>query len=228
MDELLLRAEEALSKLRSERPLVLCLTNTVAENFTANVLLALGATPAMIHDPEEAAELASKAGAVLVNVGTVTHSQADAMRAAIVAANAAGVPWVLDPVAADRLSFRGGLVREFLQLKPTLVRGNAREMKWVGDCGDIVTLATGPVDRVGDWTCDRGHPLLSRVTATGCAQGAVAAAFCAVEKDARVAAVGAARVMALAGEMAVKRAQRPGSFQIALLDALDDVHVVEG
>lgn len=64
-------------------PFVLCLTNTVAANFTANVLLAIGAKPAMIEEPSEAAELAAVADAVLVNVGTLTPAQAEVMRAAV-------------------------------------------------------------------------------------------------------------------------------------------------
>ena len=99
-------------------PLVMCLTNTVAANFTANCLLAVGAKPAMIEEPEEAAELASVANAVLVNVGTVTARQADVMRAAIASCNAHGVPWALDPVAADKIGFRRRLVLEFLAQKP--------------------------------------------------------------------------------------------------------------
>ena len=36
-----------LEKLRSQNPLTICITNDVVKNFTANGLLALGASPAM-------------------------------------------------------------------------------------------------------------------------------------------------------------------------------------
>jgi len=214
------KAAAALNKLRERRPLVCCLTNTVAANFTANVLLSLGAWPAMMEEPEEAAQLAAKAGALLVNVGTVHKRQAEAMRAAIAAANDANVPWVLDPVAADKLGYRRGLVDEFIALGPRLIRGNLGEIAALGDCGGIVTLATGAVDEVAGFKIANGVELLTQVTATGCAQGAIAAAFCAVEPDAAIAAVATSLTMAIAGELAYEKAKSPGSFQIALLDVL--------
>lgn len=214
------KAVAALNELRERRPLVCCLTNTVAANFTANALLALGAWPAMMEEPQEAAELASKAGALLINVGMVHERQAEAMRAAIAAANAANVPWVLDPVAVDKLAYRKGLVEEFIARQPRLIRGNSGEIAALGDCGGIVTLATGSVDEVAGFKIANGVELLTRVTATGCAQGAIAAAFCAVESDPVVAAVATSLTMAIAGELAYGVTRLPGSFQIALLDAL--------
>ena len=71
-----------LERLRSRRPLVHCLTNHVVKNFTANALLAIGAAPAMVEHPEEAAEFAAVADAVLVNVGTLDECQMAAVRAA--------------------------------------------------------------------------------------------------------------------------------------------------
>lgn len=221
------RAAEALVRVRERAPLTMCLTNSVVTNWTANCLLALGATPAMMEEPSEAAELARVSGAVLVNVGTVTQAQAETMRAAIAECNRVGVPWVLDPVALDFCSFRHALVGEFLRAQPRLVRGNAREMKSMGPVPGICTLATATVDEIvsGDGLCRarlaNGVPMLQRVTGTGCAQGALAAAFCAVEPDPVVAAMGAALAMSLAGEKAYARASRPGAFQCALLDELD-------
>ena len=78
-----------LEEMRRRAPLVHCLTNHVVTNFTANVLLAAGAAPAMIHDPEESAIFAGVASALLVNVGTIEREQAEAMRRAVAAANAA-------------------------------------------------------------------------------------------------------------------------------------------
>ena len=222
MEELLVRAGQALERVRSVHPLVMCVTNSVVTNWTANCLLALGAVPAMVAEPEEAAELAATAGAVLVNVGTVDRHQAETMRAAIANCRVHGVPWVLDPVAVDRLGFRRALVEELLACGPRLVRGNQREIAFLRPAlGTVTTLATGAVDAVGELRIANGTPLLQRVTGTGCAQGGLAAAFCAGESDARVAAVAAALTMALAGETASAVAQRPGTFQSALLDALD-------
>ena len=213
-------------------PLVMCLTNTVAANFTANCLLAIGAKPAMIEEPEEAAELARYANAVLVNVGTVTAHQADVMRAAIASCNAHGIPWALDPVAADKISFRRQLVLEFLAQKPALIRGNIDEigflMKAVPNLkGSIPLLSTGAVDEL--WPTgaasapkriEGGVEMLQTVTATGCAQGAICAAFLGAGATPDDALLQASQLMKRAGERAWETAKTPGAFQIALVDAL--------
>src|SRR5476651_830276 len=82
-------AAHALQNLRNTAPLVHCLTNDVVQSFTANVLLAVGSSPAMVVDPTEAAQFAAIADALLVNVGTFTLPHADAIRAAVQAANRA-------------------------------------------------------------------------------------------------------------------------------------------
>ena len=227
--------------------LVLCLTNTVAANFTANVLLAIGAKPAMIEEPSEAAELAAVADAVLVNVGTVTPAQADAMRAAIAVCKgdatpkgdatflsrekkSPAIPWVLDPVACHLLAYRRELVREFLGDRPSLVRGNLAEIRYLqqnfpSSVGSVPMLATGEKDQIF-----RGQTLLreicggvwmlQEVTATGCAQGAVCAAYLAWGQTPFDACISASHLMKRAGERAYEKAKTPGSFKIALVDAL--------
>ena len=208
-----------------ECPLVLCLTNTVAANFTANCLLAIGAKPAMVEEPSEVAELAAVADAILVNLGTVTNRQAEAMRAAVKVANEKGVPWVLDPVGVQMLSFRRQLALEFLDLHPALVRGNHAEIDALGPV-DCVTLATGEIDTIKQSsnsnarTITGGVPMLQAVTATGCAQGGICAAFLGRGQAPQEVCLSASRMMKRAGELAWERAKAPGSFQVALVDAL--------
>ncbi|MFE7398069.1 hydroxyethylthiazole kinase, partial [Streptomyces sp. NPDC057557] len=96
--------------------------------FTANVLLALGASPAMVDLPEEAGPFARIASGVLVNLGTPHAEQRSAMIEAARAAASAGTPWVLDPVAVGALPVRTALARELLELRPTVIRGNASEI----------------------------------------------------------------------------------------------------
>lgn len=248
MDE----AVEMLLNLRKAVPLVHCLTNDVVVNYVANCLLAIGAAPAMIPDKNEAAQFAAVAGALLVNVGTITEPQAEAMRAAVESANNAGRPWVLDPVAVGVLSLRTSLANELKMKKPSLIRGNASEiialagMEATGRGVDstasmdaahdaavslaretgATVLATGPVDIVvteGRQTVriSNGTPMMTRVTGVGCAQGAIGAALVSVSADTHSAGVATALLMAVAGDIALENAVRPGSFQIALLDALD-------
>ena len=202
-----------------KNPLVLCLTNSVATNFTANCLLAIGAKPAMIDEPCEAEELARLADAMLVNLGTVTSRQAEAMRRAIAAANAHGVPWVLDPVGVQFLSYRAELAREFIAQKPSLIRCNEAEASAVGETG-CVTLVTGEVDRIGDREIRGGVPLLQSVTATGCAQGGLCAAYLGRGHSPEEAAHAVSVLMKTAGERAFAKARSPGSFKVALVDAL--------
>lgn len=85
-------AAHALQQFRTLSPLTHCMTNEVVQNFTANTLLALGASPAMVIEPEEASQFAAVAHAVLINVGTLTESRAIAMRAAVEQAQRANTP----------------------------------------------------------------------------------------------------------------------------------------
>ena len=242
-----------LERTRAQHPLVHCLTNHVVKNFTANVLLALGAAPAMVEHADEAAEFAAVASALLVNVGTLDEPQITAIRRAIPSANQARKPWVLDPVAVGPLTVRTQFAREIAALRPTLIRGNASEIIALAgqtgrgrgvDSGDAAetalaaaktlatltggaVLVTGPIDYATDGTktiaCANGHPLMTRVTGVGCAQGAIAAACAAVAASPLAAAVAAATFMGVAGDLAARVSTRPGTFATALLDALDQL-----
>lgn len=205
----------------NDRPLIVCLTNSVAANFTANCLLAVGVRPAMVEEPSEAAELAGVADAVLVNLGTLSALQAEAMRSAAKAAARRSVPWVLDPVGVQLLAFRRRFAFELLGLRPSLVRGNPAEIAALGETG-LPTLSTGKVDVVlpDGIEISGGVPMLQEVTATGCAQGGICAAFLGRGCTPVEAAVLASRLMKRAGEQAWERAKEPGGFQVALVDAL--------
>lgn len=121
------------SRLRTESPLTQCLTNIVVAPFTANVLLAAGASPAMVDNPHEAGQLAAVAGAVLVNLGTPYDDTAAGAREGVSAALSSGTPWVLDPVAVGGLTWRTGLAHELLALgSPAVIRGNASEVLALG------------------------------------------------------------------------------------------------
>ena len=208
-----------------QNPLVLCLTNSVAANFTANCLLAIGAKPAMVEEPSEAEELAVVADALLINLGTVTERQAEVMRRAVGVANKKNVPWVLDPVGIQMLSFRRQLAEELVRLCPAIIRGNHAEIDALGPV-DCMTLATGEIDTINQstnsntQTISGGVPMLQAVTATGCAQGGLCAAFLGRGQTPREACLSASQMMKRAGEIAWKRAKAPGSFKVALVDAL--------
>lgn len=230
-------------------PLVHCMTNDVVQTFTANVLLAIGASPAMVIDPDEASQFAAIADALLINVGTLTVERAAAMRAAARSAQQAGKPWALDPVAVGALTLRTEFCRELLALQPAAVRGNASEiMALAGMSGggrgvdttdtaaaalpaaqalarqlNTVVAVTGEVDYVTDGQRTRavsgGDPLMTRVVGTGCALSAVVAAAAAMLGDRLENVAAACGLMKLAGGKAAQQGG-PGSFTPAFLDAL--------
>lgn len=118
-----------LQKVKDASPLVHNITNVVVTNFTANGLLALGASPVMAYAKEEVAEMAKIAGALVLNIGTLTSTEVEAMIIAGKSANEHGVPVVLDPVGAGATEFRTNTARRILnEVKITLIRGNAPEV----------------------------------------------------------------------------------------------------
>ncbi|PRS22354.1 MULTISPECIES: hydroxyethylthiazole kinase [Bacillus] len=123
------RASHLLEKVREENPLVHNITNQVVTNFTANGLLALGASPVMANAKEEVAEMAQLADALVLNIGTLTKETVEAMILAGQAANEKGVPVLLDPVGVGATTFRANAAKQLLEnVKMTVVRGNAAEV----------------------------------------------------------------------------------------------------
>uniref|UniRef100_A0A1D1XG65 Hydroxyethylthiazole kinase n=1 Tax=Anthurium amnicola TaxID=1678845 RepID=A0A1D1XG65_9ARAE len=117
-----------LSRVRARSPVVQCITNFVSMDLMANVLLAGGASPAMIHSLEEIDDFTPRADALLINVGTLSDAWLPSMRASAAAAARAGRPWVLDPVAVSASEFRMAACLELVGLRPAVIRGNASEI----------------------------------------------------------------------------------------------------
>jgi hydroxyethylthiazole kinase len=217
-----------LARVARRRPRVHCLTNTVAQNVTANMLLALGAVPSMASHPDEIEAVAAGAGAILINLGTISPEGERAIPKLVALAQERRIPLVLDPVFVELSPLRLRLVGDVLTLFDVLVRGNATEMATLEPLfalrRDIVRVTTGVVDRIE--TEDRslsvahGHELMSRVTGLGCASSALVAACRAVEPDPVIAAAAALTAYGIAGEIAAERAAGPGSFAMHLVDAL--------
>lgn len=242
---------DLLASLRETAPLVQCITNYVAMNIAANVLLSAGASPAMVHATAEAGEFAGIAGAVTINIGTLSPDWIAGMKAAAGAANAAKKPWVLDPVAHFATALRRQTVAELMALKPTILRGNASEIIALSggesrakgvDSRDPVEQAEGAatalaratgcvvaVTGVTDFVTDGeraarisgGSPLMPQVTALGCSLTCLTGAFAALAPaDPLAASVAALTLFAVAGEIAAREAEGPGSFAWRFLDAL--------
>ena len=91
-EEMARKAAENLRRVRERRPLVHNITNYVVMNYTANALLACGASPVMAHAAEEVEEMVSLAGALVLNIGTLSPPWVEAMLKAGKRANALHVP----------------------------------------------------------------------------------------------------------------------------------------
>lgn len=115
--------------IRATAPLIHNITNYVAMEFSANALLAVGASPLMSSEPDEMKEIVSLASATVVNIGCLEKRQIEAMRIAAEAAMGLGKPWVLDPVGAGASELRTRTAMELLErFRPSVVRGNASEI----------------------------------------------------------------------------------------------------
>jgi hydroxyethylthiazole kinase len=172
-----MRPGATLARIRAEKPLVHQITNYVVMNETANATLSLGALPVMAHAIEEVEEMVGLAGALVLNIGTLSAHWIEAMVLAGRAAGARGTPIVLDPVGAGATRYRTDAARGLLaELPIAVLRGNAGEVatlvgieaevrgvesiaasgdaaelaREAADTLDVVAAVTGPVDHVSD------------------------------------------------------------------------------
>src|SRR5258708_661781 len=118
-----------LSRVRGQNPLVHSITNLVVMNDTANMTLAVGASPVMAHAIEEVEEMVNLASVLLLNIGTLAPEQIEAMVRAGKRANQRGIPIVLDPVGVGATTLRTeSALRLLRELQITALRGNASEI----------------------------------------------------------------------------------------------------
>ena len=251
MERLAEKAGENLSALRNTKPLIHNITNFVVMNYTANALLAMGASPVMAHAEGEVEEMVSFAGALVLNIGTLTDSWVDSMIKAGKKANTLDTPVVLDPVGSGATSLRTASAKRIIEeINIRVIRGNASEIlslrhtdsktkgvdaihsvdeaagtgRILAEELDTTLAVTGPVDLITDGKhvvrVGNGHPLMGYVTGTGCTASAAIGAFSAVDPDPLSATASALAFFGLAGEVAAEQTDAPGSFMIALIDAL--------
>ncbi len=125
----LTEAGKIVTKVREVNPLVHNITNVVVTNFTANGLLALGASPVMAYAKEEVADMAKLASALVLNIGTLNSTEVEAMLLAGKSANEHHVPVIFDPVGAGATPYRTETARRILsEVNISVLRGNASEI----------------------------------------------------------------------------------------------------
>ncbi|MDA3481731.1 hydroxyethylthiazole kinase [Acinetobacter baumannii] len=251
---------EAWQNMQAKTPLVQCITNSVAANYTANVLLASGASPAMIDNPYEAESFTKISSALSINLGTPTSEQMQAMQISAKTAQLNEIPWVLDPVGyGPILAWRSQMTDELLQFKPNVIRGNASEISTLAgnqvqskgvdstlssdqayqqafsllthaSCiaisGESDYILSNEVDAVIQ--VNGGSPLQPKITATGCALGALIAAYSVVTTP-TISALSAHIHFAIAGKLAANQAQTMGSFSSIFMDYIHmlDANLIE-
>jgi hydroxyethylthiazole kinase len=238
------------TNLREQQPLVQCITNFVSMDIAANVLNAVGASPAMVHDVNEASEFASLSSAVVINIGTLSDPWLEGMISAAKTAQGQGTPWVLDPVAVGATTYRRESVQALLTYSPTVIRGNPSEIRSLATTAgegrgvdsestpeaalesarelarhtQAVVAITGEEDLVTDGertlVVRGGDSRMPMITALGCAVSALVGACCGVESDPLPAAATALAIVAAAGERAGVKADGPGSLRWRLIDEL--------
>ncbi len=242
-------------RLQKIQPLVQCITNQVAANYVANILLAAKASPAMIDNPLEVASFAQVAQALSINLGTPQQAQVEAMHLAAHTMQQLNKPWVLDPVGyGSALPWRSEIANQLLSYQPHIIRGNASE---IANLAGMQTENKG-VDSVlnsnhvyleakkllsvcqcvaisgkADFILSKelnitiqvngGSFLQPRITATGCALGALIAAY-SVVSSATIASLSAHVHFAIAGKLAAQQAVQVGQFNVAFLDYIDQMN----
>ncbi len=240
-------ARESLERVAATKPLVHQITNIVVANDSANLTLGFGALPVMAYAPQEVAEMAAIAQALVLNIGTLSEEEIAAMLIAGQAAGEKGIPIVLDPVGAGATAFRTeSALRLLRELQITVLRGNRGEIGALVGSGEVrgveatgsedphevakaaheafgVTVAvTGPTDVIvgpeRTYLVSNGHPLLGAITGSGCMATATIGIFNAVGDDPALQAALGLASYGLAAERAAEGEPGPGTFRARLLD----------
>ncbi len=240
-------ARESLDRVAATKPLVHQITNIVVANDSANLTLGFGALPVMAYAPQEVAEMAAIAQALVLNIGTLSEEEIAAMLIAGQAAAEKGIPIVLDPVGAGATAFRTeSALRLLRELPITVLRGNRGEIGALVGSGEVrgveatgsedprqvaraahatfgVTVAvTGPTDVIvgpkRTYLVHNGHPLLGMITGSGCMATATIGIFSAVGDDPALQTALGLASYGLAAERAAEGDPGPGTFRARLLD----------
>ncbi|KOS17645.1 putative thiamine biosynthetic bifunctional enzyme [Escovopsis weberi] len=251
------RIPDVIRAVHQTTPLSHNMTNTVVQNLSANIALAVGASPIMSTYGDEAMDIARHGGALVVNTGTITPEALGNYVMALKAYNDADLPVILDPVGAGATAVRREAVRQLLSVgKFTIIKGNESEIQAIEGTSlrqrgvdstaslsltqraslvrslarrtSAIVVLTGATDLLSDGSStirvDNGHPLLGRVSGTGCCLATVLSAMVAAFKvgSPLIAAVAGSVMYGVAAQRAARRdgVRGPGTFVPAFIDEL--------
>ena len=239
-----------LEQIRQKNPVIHNISNFVVMPITANLLLALGASPIMAHAQEELVDILTLSQSLVINIGTLDENWLNAIVAAQRIALQADIPIVFDPVGAGASRYRTETAKKILEQGVQVIRGNASEIMALVDSRikskgvdsnqrsenalssarqlakkyHCIVVVSGKIDLIVNE--DRyvmlayGTPLFTKVVGMGCSLTAIIASFLTVNPDPFLAAIHAMAIFGLTGELAAKKALGPGSFYTELLDTL--------
>lgn len=236
--------------IKEKSPLIHNITNLVVMETSANILLALGASPIMAHAKEELVDILSIAHALVLNMGTLDRYWLASIEEAQTIALQKNLPVIFDPVGAGTSVFRVEQAKRIIQRGVTVLRGNASEILALAEdlsssagidskhdseaaldaarflsrryCCCVVVSGKKDIicHRHTTFYLTHGTPLLTRVTGMGCSATALIAAFASVVKECARASLYAVATLNLAAEKAERSSSGPGTFYPALLDTL--------
>jgi hydroxyethylthiazole kinase len=241
--------KQSINLLRSQKPVILNLTNLVTMDFIANSLLAIGAAPIMSCYEDEICELVSISSAVYINIGTLNSDFIKLVNIAVESAKNLKKPIILDPVGSGATKERTVVAREIAKYA-SIIRGNASEIISLVDIIDSskgveskhvttdakpiaykvaktynsVVIISGEIDFItnGNIDCEMsyGSDLMPLVTGMGCTLTAVIASFRSVINDSFIASKLAVKYFTLCGSIASLSNKHPASFKVSFVDEL--------
>jgi len=245
------KLDNDLAKIRELRPMVHHITNYVAMNDSANITIAIGASPIMSFAHGEMEELVSAASSLLINIGTLDEYIIQAIMLALSSAKKKSVPILLDPVGAGATKLRTttsiGIISEGVEV----IKGNQGEiLSLLGEEGVVkgvdskaelaaetvkevskktksIVVATGKRDFISDgkkvYVMENGTEMLGKITASGCMLGSVIASFMTIQRDYLTAAIEGLACYNIAGEIAAEKSTGSGSFKQNLIDEIFNI-----
>lgn len=155
-----------LHQVRQERPLIHCMTNYVTANDTANMILAIGASPVMAEARLEVEEVTALSKGLVLNIGTLNENRAEAMLLAGKKAVSLGHPVILDPVGTGTSRFRTETAWRIIKEVPcTVIRGNASEIRTLAGVGAHPQGVDADIrDRVNQMDADETIDFLKKLS----------------------------------------------------------------
>ena len=244
------KPSDFLMKVRASRPLVHHITNYVTVNDCANICICAGGSPVMTDGPDTA-DMVAIASSTVLNIGTLNPCTVDSMAVAADAAKGR-IPIVLDPVGAGATPYRTEVAGMLMSKHPEVIKGNAGEIGILSGLGGevrgvdsdgssdtanavrklalsegCVVAASGPVDYVSDGKTtvelSNGSSMMEKVSGTGCMLSSVIGCYVGACGPSVWSVAAAITALNVASEKASRRCSGPGTFKIALMDAMDSL-----